>query len=501
MKKILLLILDGWGINPDKNNNAIAQANPGYWNHLLDTYPHSTLHAREASVGLSSGHLSNSEVGHTAIGAGRVVPQSAYAIDVAIKNGVFGEAQALRELDTHASEHTGVVHLVGLLSNGGVHAHIDHLLALLEWTKERNIEHVVLHLFLDGRDMAPMSGAELLAVLEQHMEEHMRIATICGRSIGMDRAENWDRTVAAYNNIVHGTDIEASTPISLVQENYAEQIGDEFLETMRFTKDTIQDGDAVLFFNFRADRMRQMLRLFGGIAPNAVQQSITVPNNLFLASMANYDDTYEHVHVLFPKTIPHNNIGEWISKQDMKQLRITETEKYAHITYFINGGQEITYKNEERLIIPSLGLQNYTPHPEMSLHELTNSLLRALQKEHFEFIICNIPNGDMLGHTGNIDAATKAVGFVDLALSQIIPEAERLGYTTVITADHGNIEYMEHNGGPHTAHTFNDVPFLVTDTSIKLSKTGFLHQTSPTILNIFGLDKPKEMDSTSLLVV
>ena len=498
MNKLLLLILDGWGIAPDSDHNAIARAKTPYWDSLITSYPTSRLHCREHSVGVPDGCLSNSEIGHTAIGAGRVVPQSAFAIDQAIKNSSFGENQVLADVREHLGAHSSTLHFIGMLSDGGIHSHISHLIALIEWAKSQTKASIVLHLFLDGRDMPPRSAQRLLSELDKYLDDRVRIATACGRGIGMDRTENWDRTISSLATILEEKNTTDNDIKAYIEENYAQDISDEFMSPARFTPDVIEEGDAVVFFNFRADRMKQMVRLFLGQAPHTVQDDVSIPNNLFLASMANYDESFKDVRVLFNKTIPKNNLGEWVSGQGIKQLRLTETEKLAHVTYFVNGGQDIQYKNEERLIIPSLGLKNYAPEPQMSLPEITKSLVRAMEQSHFELIVSNIANGDMVGHSGDFRAGLQAAELIDMSLKTIIPAAEQAGYTVLITADHGNLEQMHDGDGPHTAHTFNDVPVVITNTNIELPKEGYLHQVAPTVLSLMGLDMPAEMDSSSL---
>lgn len=498
MKKTLLLILDGWGTGPDTEHNAIAQAKPTYWQHLLSTYPHNQLSAKEASVGLLPGLLSNSEVGHITIGAGRVVPQSAFAIAESITNGSFEKNPVLAQISDHVSIHNSTLHFIGMLSTGGVHAHLSHLFALIAWAQNQHIPRVALHLFLDGRDMAPQSALPLLQEVERSLPPSYRIATLIGRAIAMDRAEQWERTVETVHTLTSSEPTTTHTPEAYIHSNYDIGVGDEFMPPARFSTEAISDNDAVLCFNFRADRMRQLGKILLRTAPHTVQDTVTVPNNLFLASMTGYDETFTDIHVLFPKTNTKNNLGEWISAQGGKQLRLAETEKYAHVTYFVNGGEEVKYPHEERLMIPSLGLKNYAERPEMSLPELTDTLVRALEHAHFDLVICNIANGDMVGHSGNFEAAIHAVQHVDTALARIIPKATAHGYTTLITADHGNIESMIHDGAPHTAHTFNTVPCVITRNDIIL-RDGHLHEVAPTILDLMGLPKPPEMTSTSLL--
>ncbi len=499
MNKVLLLILDGWGIGKDYSHNAILQAKTPYWDKLSNHKNFSTLSAKEGSVGLSPGHLSNSEVGHTAIGAGRVVESSAFAADEDIKKNKFFDKKIFEEIEQNINDNQGKLHLVGMLSDGGVHSHINHLLVLIEWTKNKNIKDVVLHLFLDGRDMAPMSANKLWKVLEKNLDKNVRVATLTGRAIAMDRTENWDRTVETFETLTKLKNTTDLTPLGYIEKNYTENIGDEFMNPARFTNDLIEDNDNIIFFNFRADRMKQLVKLFLAKAPNSIQKNLNVPKNLLFTSMARYDENFCKVGVVFERQIPKNNLGEWVSQQGLKHLKLTETEKYAHVTYFLNGGQEVQYKNEERLIVPSLGLKNYASQPEMSLPEVTKSLVRALTQKHFDLITCNIANGDMVGHSGDFAAAKVAVNHVDTALSQIFPVAEKNGYQIVLTADHGNIEHMETDGSPHTAHTFNDVPLVVAGTNLDIHKNGHLHQVAPTVLELLGLSIPTEMTSESLI--
>lgn len=503
MNKTLLLILDGWGIRESQEHNAIAQAKPAFYESLLSANPHTRLSASGECVGLSQGHLSNSEVGHTAIGAGRVVPQSAFAIDQAILHGTFFENEMLSKTAEHLIEYESTLHIIGMLSNGGVHSHVNHLLALIEWSRQQHIKHVQLHLLLDGRDMPPKSALPLLEHIEKECDDHVGIASLCGRAIGMDRTENWDRTSEYFKCIAGTHEFEknvSATPAEYIQSAYAQNITDEFILPARFALGSIRANDAVIFFNFRADRMRQLVRVMTGQAPGVIQRISRVPNNLFLTSMANYGDTFHDVHVMFPKIIPKNNLGEWINTQGLRQLRITETEKQAHVTYFINGGQDVQYAREERLIIPSLGLKNYAPEPYMSLPEITTSLTRALAQKHFDLIVCNIANADMVGHSGDFDAGVVAVHHIDRALASIVPAARNAGYTVIITADHGNLEHMHDGDQPHTAHTYNDVPLIVVGPQIVLSKVGQLNQVAPTVLSLMGISMPPQMNSKSLMV-
>ncbi len=499
-KKALLLILDGWGIGENSDHNAVFQAKPKFWNELYEQYPHSLVHCKEESVGLPSGCLSGSEVGHVTIGAGRVVWQSVAKIDRSIADGSWDKNRVLVGAKEHLAKEGGKVHLVGLLSNGGIHSHVNHILALINWAKREKIKQVALHLFLDGRDMPPTSALQLLReTILKETDSTIQISTICGRSIAMDRGEKWERTISVFNLLTNAGEISFNDAEQCLEKSYQEKVGDEFVEAARFNDWVVAENDAVIFFNFRADRMRQLVRLFTKLAPHNEQQKVVVPKNLYLASLTEYDSEYREVWVMYPPEYPTNTLGEWVASKGLKQLRIAETEKQAHVTYFLNGGREESFEGEDRLIIPSLGLTNYASNPEMSLPEVSKSLVRALESKQFDLIVCNIANGDMVGHSGSLAAGIQAVQAVDAALAQIIPTAEKNGYTVLITADHGNIEHMWENNEPHTAHTFNEVPLVITDKNIVLENTGYLHQIAPTVLKVMGLDQPPEMTSEALI--
>lgn len=497
--KTLLLILDGWGVGVNENHNAIFNAQPKYWNSLLQKFPHTSLVAKEESVGLPNGCLSGSEVGHTTIGAGRIVWQNAARIDFDINNGLFYTNEALVKVKKHLSAVGGKLHLVGLLSDGGIHSHINHLLALIDWAKSNKLP-LHLHLFLDGRDMGPTSALEILKdKIIPVLNEEIVVSTMCGRAVAMDRNENWTRTEQVYRLLTESQNIEAEKPLVWLKKQYDEQVTDEFVPPVRFDNNMVEDNDAVVFFNFRADRMRQLCQVFLKKAPHTVLQNLLMIKNNVFVSLTRYSSDFSEICEMFAPQPLNNLIGEWICKQNLKQFRIAETEKYAHITYFFNGGREEPFVGEERLVIPSLGLTNYASAPEMSLPEVTSSLLRVLSNQKHEFVVCNIANGDMVGHSGDLEAGKFAVSAVDLALSKIVPMAQQSGYTVLITADHGNIEHMLEKNEPHTAHTFNNVPLIITNDKLVLPRNGFLHQISPTILNIMNLPIPDEMDSKSLI--
>lgn len=498
--KTLLLILDGWGVGENAECNAIFRANPEYWQKLWSKYPHTVLHAREESVGLPCGCLSGSEVAHLTIGAGRIVWQNMAKIANSLTDGTWYDNQVLAAAEKHLVENNGNIHICGLLSDGGIHSHSDQMIGFINWAKKIKAKNVYLHLFLDGRDMPPQSALELLKTkILPELTENIKIATICGRATAMDRSENWDRTITTYNLIAGGVGDSANI-LDVLSGLYKDGITDEFIPPTRLVSGDMVDGDVVAFSNFRADRMRQMVRLFTGRGPGAEQNKVTVPNNLFLCSLTEYDPEYREVYVMYPPEYPVNTLGEWVSKQGVSQFRLAESEKYAHVTYFFNGGREQVFPLEDRLVVPSLGLTNYASNPEMSVDEVTKTLVRVMAEDKYGLVVCNLANGDMVGHSGDIEAGMKAVLAVDKSLETIIPAAEATGYTVVITADHGNVECMNENGVPHTAHTFNHVPLLITDTQLSLPASGgYLHQIAPTILKLMKLPKPDEMTSESLI--
>ena len=499
MKKSILIILDGWGLGNGDENDTIARVKPPFWNSLLQEYPHCRLRAKSDSVGLPDNCLSGSEVGHLIIGAGRVVWQNAARIDKAIEYNEFENNPVLLKSLKQINDYKSTLHLAGLLSEGGIHSSWNQIEALINWAK-KNKTKTSLHLFLDGRDMPPKSALKMLEekVLPL-LDENISLSTLCGRAVAMDRSENWDRTETIYKLLTEKKEITTLSPIQFIENQYQNNITDEFVEPQRFDEKTISDNDVILFFNFRADRMRQLTRLFSGMAPNTVQDDVNVPINLFIGTMTEYDKEIKNVSVLYPPEIPANGLGEWISKQNLKQFRIAETEKYAHVTYFFNGGHEAVFPGEERLVIPSLGLTNYASNPEMSLPEVTTSLNRALDEQKYDLVICNLANGDMIGHTGNKEAAETAIKIVDESLQKIVETAQKNNYEIIITADHGNIECMYEKDEPHTAHTYNDVPFLILNKNYQLPETGTLSQISPTILKIMELPIPPEMTSEPMI--
>ncbi len=498
-KKALLLILDGWGMGDNNNHNAIYLAQPQYWQNLWKNNSHTILSAKEEVVGLPSGCMSGSEVGHLTIGAGRIIWQGAARIEQAIKDGSWWCNQALNSTLEHLNKTNGQLHFVGLLSDGGIHSHYSHLIKLIEWAEKNNIDNVCLHLFLDGRDMAQKSALGLLRrEILPRLNSNITISTICGRAIAMDRGENWDRTATTYKLLTTSDEISSLPIEKIIEANYQTGITDEFIQPTRLNDRIISPGDGVIFFNFRADRMRQLLDLFLGKAPGVEQDNVKSLTGLSLVTMTEYDPQYSDVKVMFPPEYPKNTLGEWMSKKNKKQFRLAETEKYAHVTYFLNGGREDEFDGETRLVIPSLGLTNYASHPEMSLPEVSKTLLRVLEMDLYDLVVCNIANGDMVGHSGDLEAGILAVKAVDKALAEIIPTAIKNNYVVLITADHGNIEKMKEKDEPHTAHTFNDVPLVIVGEDVNLPERGCLHQIAPTILKMLNIEVPEEMTSQPL---
>lgn len=508
LKPIILIILDGWGINPRTEGNAIALARTPVYDSILNEYPHTTLDASGESVGLPEGQMGNSEVGHLNIGAGRVVYQDLTRIDKAIRDGDFFKNPALRECMERTKAATGRLHMMGLLSDGGVHSHINHLFALLDMTKQEGVKEVYIHAFLDGRDTPPTRGMEYLRALQDYLNDkgNGTIATISGRYYAMDRDNRWERIEKAYNAIVAGEGMTATDPVGAIEKNYKEGITDEFvLPTVITDKGgkpvaTIRDGDGVLFFNFRADRARELTRALTHVEFDGFQRKI-FPSLAAFVSMKVYDDKIP-LPAAFNTNRIENIFGEVISKIGIRQFRIAETEKYAHVTYFFNGGDEKPFPGEERLLIPSpKDVATYDQKPEMSAYEVTEKFERRIRSGEYGFILVNYANPDMVGHTGVLEAAIRAVEVIDECLGRALSAARETGSIAVITSDHGDIEQMiEYDTGkPHTAHTTHLVPFIITQKGLRL-RAGLFADVAPTLLELMGIEKPAEMTGTSLIL-
>jgi len=506
---VTLIILDGWGINPRVEGNAIALASTPAYDKLMEEYPHTTLDASGESVGLPEGQMGNSEVGHMNIGAGRIVYQDLTRIDKAIREGEFFKNPVLLECMKKTEEATGRLHLLGLVSDGGVHSHINHLFALIDMAKKEGIREVFIHAFLDGRDTPPESGINYIRSLQEFIKDrgYGRIATISGRYYAMDRDKRWDRIEKAYRAIVHGEGRRAEDPVKAVEESYREGITDEFvIPTVIAGKDespvVMKDGDGAFFFNFRADRARELTTALTVQNFTAFERG-TPPAFSYFATMKQYDETLP-VPFAFENERLKNIFAEVISKRGIRQFRIAETEKYAHVTYFFNGGEETPFPGEDRLLIQSpKDVATYDQKPEMSAWKVTEELEKRIYSRKYGFILVNYANPDMVGHTGVLSAAIRAVEVIDRCLERVVRAVLDTGGIACITSDHGDIEQMidYDTGAPHTAHTTNLVPFIVTKKDISLRPgPGIFADVAPTLLDLMGLETPPEMTGKSLII-
>ena len=502
---VVLLVLDGWGYRPEREGNAIAMANVPTWDRLWARAPRTLLKASEEAVGLPCGQMGNSEVGHLNLGAGRVVKQDLVRINDAIKDGSFFENPVFVDACRRVKTTGGTLHLVGLIGAGGVHAIDSHLRALLDLAERQRVPRVAIQVMLDGRDTMPRSGLGYLEELMAAAKGRATIGSVGGRYYGMDRDHRWDRTEKWYNSAVRGVGPNATDPLQVVRAAYARDVTDEFVEPTAIVDANgqpvapMRDGDAVICFTYRSDRMRQIVR------------SLTVPGfdgfdvkdrpDVSVATMTVYDQTFG-LPVAFPPQSMAHIVGEVVSDAGFTMLRTAETEKYAHVTYFFNGGIETPFKGEDRRLVPSQKVATYDLAPEMSAPGITDVLCSAITSKEHDFLLCNYANADMVGHTGNIPAVIKAVETVDRCLARVIAAAERTGTRLLITADHGNCEMMidPATGGPHTAHTTSPVPFLVVDGDgdQRLREGGALCDVGPTLLRMLGLERPSEMDGRDL---
>ena len=507
-KTTMLMILDGFGINEKEEGNAIKLANTPNLDKLTNTYPTTIIHTSGRAVGLDDGQMGNSEVGHINIGAGRVVYQESTRITKSIEDGDFFSIPELTGAIEHCKKNNSKLHIMGLLSNGGVHAISRHLYALLELAKRKDFEDVYIHVFTDGRDTPPTSGENYINELIEKIQEKGvgKIATISGRYYAMDRDNRWERIQKAYNVLVYGQGEKATSPISAIETSYQKEIFDEFIEpTVIYSNDEpiakIEDNDSVIFYNFRHDRGRELTR---AINDKEFKEFETVDfKNLYYVCMTEYDSLIPNVHIAFKPIKIENTFGEYISGKGLTQLRIAETEKYAHVTFFFNGGtEEKQYPGEDRILIPSPKVATYDMQPEMNIKDVTVKVIEAIKSRKYDSIILNFANSDMVGHTGNLDAAIKAVEAVDKNIGEVVKVIEEENDVLLITADHGNIEQMIDytTGEPHTAHTTNPVPLiLIGKGNVKL-KEGKLADLAPTMLEIMGIEKPEEMTGESIII-
>jgi 2,3-bisphosphoglycerate-independent phosphoglycerate mutase len=504
------MILDGWGYSEAIEGNAIAQAHKLNFDRLLKTYPTTLLKASGEAVGLPERQMGNSEVGHLNIGAGRVVYQELTRIFKAIKTGEFAKNPVLRQAMDRVKEGSGALHLMGLLSDGGVHSHIEHLFALLEMAKESGVKKVFVHAFLDGRDVLPQSAKEFMTSLNAKFEELGlgKVATVSGRYYTMDRDQRWERLEKGYKALVEGEGIKAPNPFAAIEKSYDLRITDEFIEPTVIINEEgkpigpIQDGDSVIFFNFRSDRAREISHAF--LDQNFTDFERPKKIEVHYVCLTEYDATIQ-APVAFPPQNLENTLGEVLSQFHKKQLRIAETEKYAHVTFFFNGGVEDPCPGEERCLIPSPKVATYNLMPEMSAPGITEELIKLLDTESYDVIILNFANSDMVGHTGEFAASIKAVEAVDACIGKIVPEILKRSGTVLITADHGNAESKIDlkTGQPLTAHTTNPVPFILINdqlTNRELRDNGALSDIAPTMLELMEIPKPVEMTGKSLIV-
>ena len=500
--KALLMILDGWGIGDQGKDDVIFNTPTPYWDYLVKTYPHSQLQASGENVGLPDGQMGNSEVGHLNIGAGRVVYQDLVKINLACRDNSIMKNPEIVSAFTYAKENGKNIHFMGLTSDGGVHSSLDHLFKLCDISKEYGIENTYVHCFMDGRDTDPKSGKGFIEQLEAHCAKSAgKIASIIGRYYAMDRDKRWERVKEAYDLLVNGVGKKASDMVQAMQESYDEGITDEFIKPIvnANVDGTIKEGDVVIFFNYRNDRAKELtVVLTQQDMPEAGMH--TIPGLQYYC-MTPYDASFKGVHILFDKENVMNTLGEYLAAKGLKQLHIAETEKYAHVTFFFNGGRETPYENEDRILVPSPKVATYDLKPEMSAYEVKDKLVAAINENKYDFIVVNYANGDMVGHTGIYEAIEKAVVAVDACVKETVEAAKAQGYEAIIIADHGNADHaLNEDGTPNTAHSLNPVPCVyVTENKDAKVENGRLADVAPTILKIMGLEVPAEMNGKVLI--
>lgn len=501
-RPILLAILDGFGISSHIENNAIKLAETKNMDNYFSNNPYTEISASGLDVGLPSGQMGNSEVGHTNIGAGRVVYQDLTKITKDIDEKTYFKNEEILNSIKNCKENGGTFHILGLLSNGGVHSHIDHIKATIKMCKENGLKDVHLHAIMDGRDTAPTSGKGFMEEICQYMDKVGIgcVASISGRYYAMDRDSRWDRVKKAYNAMLNENEQEFSYPISYIEENYDNNKTDEFIEPAHCSKcEPIKSNDTIFCINFRPDRAREITRVF--VDKDFKEFSVKKLDVYYLSMTKYFDDEYNNLYVAYKKEKLENTFGEILAINNLKQLRIAETEKYAHVTFFFNGGVEEKYIGESRILVNSPNVATYDLKPEMSAPEVTEKLLLEIEKDEYDVIILNYANCDMVGHTGVLDSAVLAVQTVDILLHQVVDAVVKKGGVALITADHGNADKMFDENGIYTAHTTNKVPFcIVGENNVKLRENGKLSDIAPTMLDIMGLKKPKEMTGKSLII-
>lgn len=503
-KKVILMILDGWGKSPDPKVSAIDNANTPFIDSLYSKYPNAQLRTDGLNVGLPDGQMGNSEVGHMNLGAGRIVYQDLAKINLAVQNKTLKDEESLKEAIQYAKKNNKPIHFLGLVSDGGVHSHTSHLRGLIEVAQEENVKEMYVHAFTDGRDVDPKSGLKYISDLNLFLNKtNAKLASIVGRYYAMDRDKRWERVKLAYDLLVNGIGKFSKNAEESILESYNQNITDEFIEPIVISNEnnkpiaTIKDGDVVIFFNFRTDRGRELTE---ALSQKDFHEQNMHKLNLYYVTMTNYDETYKNVHVIYDKENLTETLGEVLEKEGKKQIRIAETEKYPHVTFFFSGGREEPFKGEMRILKNSPKVATYDLQPEMSAFELKDALIPELKKEEVDFVCLNFANGDMVGHTGVMNAAIKACETVDICAKEVIETALEHNYTTLLIADHGNCETMINpDGSPNTAHTTNPVPLILIDKEIKEINNGVLGDIAPTILKLMGIEQPSAMTCKSLL--
>lgn len=503
-KKVILMILDGWGKSPDPKVSAIDNANTPFIDSLYQNYPNASLRTDGLHVGLPEGQMGNSEVGHMNLGAGRIVYQDLAKINLAVKNKTLSKEPVLIEAFKYAKDNNKPIHFLGLLSDGGVHSHINHLFGLIDAAEAYGVQNSFVHAFTDGRDVDPKSGFGFITSLENHIQNtNTKLATITGRYYAMDRDKRWERVKLAYDALVNGIGKHSKNATESVEESYNKDITDEFIQPiiMVNAKDEpitkIKNGDVVIFFNFRTDRGRQLTE---ALTQKDFHEQNMHKLDLYYVTLTNYDESFKGIKVVFEKDNLTETLGEVLEKHGKKQIRIAETEKYPHVTFFFSGGRETPFKGETRILRNSPKVATYDLKPEMSAFELRNALVPELKKGEVDFVCLNFANGDMVGHTGVMEAAIKACEAVDACVKDVITTALENNYSTILIADHGNCETMINpDGSPNTAHTTNPVPIIFIDKDKLAVKDGVLGDIAPTILKLMGIEQPKAMTQKSLV--
>ncbi len=503
-KKVILMILDGWGKSPNPKVSAIDNAKTPFVDSLYDKYPNANLLTDGMNVGLPEGQMGNSEVGHMNLGAGRIVYQDLAKINLAVSENTLKDENVLQAAFTYANAENKSVHFLGLLSDGGVHSHTSHLRGLIEAGQSAGVKNMFVHAFTDGRDVDPKSGKSYLENLENFCsDKNAKLASVIGRYYAMDRDKRWERVKLAYDLLVHGNGTKSTNISESIQQSYDDGVTDEFIKPLILTDDSgavlskIIDGDVVIFFNFRTDRGRELTQM---LSQADFHEQNTHKLKLHYVTLTNYDDSFENVNVVYDKDNIQDTLGEVLAINNKKQIRIAETEKYPHVTFFFNGGREIPFEGEERILCPSPKVATYDLKPEMSAFEIRDAIIPELEKGEVDFVCLNFANPDMVGHTGDMSAAIKACETVDSCAQSVVSAGLKNGYSTIVIADHGNCETMVNpDGSPNTAHTTNPVPLILVDNELKQIEDGVLGDIAPTILKLMGVPQPELMTCKPLV--